>query len=313
MIRALVNQKNTNGEKIVWLLWSWVLPVVIFFVVGLKFSNNTEVLTMLKSVGLINGIGVVFCLVLLPLNIGIEAWKWQFTLKPIQQQSVWSCIKIILAGKSLNVVSPFGIGDGFSRYLGLSKKNRNQIFASLAIDRFSQLLPTLSFGLVSVFFLVEQGLAIPMTELSITLVIAFSFATLLVVGLFICKGRIRQYLLLFASINLKFIFAIAGLSFGRYFVFVLQFCLIFWALGIQLPLSTILHGVFWVFLIKTLIPNLSVLGDLVKRELSATLFFSFFISDLSVVIMASFLVWVINIVLPALLGVLFVSDLKKSF
>ncbi len=267
---------------------------------------------MLKSVDLVNGLGVIFCLALLPLNVGIEAWKWRFILKPIQQPSVWRCMKTILSGKSLNVVSPFGIGDGFSRYLGLSKINRDHVFSGLAIDRFSQLLPTLGFGVVSVFFLVSRGLNIPMDELSVVFVVAISSVIMLGLVFYIFRDQIRQYITLLISLDVKSIIVIGGISVGRYFVFVVQFYLIFWALGIQLPLLTILYGIFWIFLVKTLIPNLSVLGDLVKRELSATLFFSFFISDLSVVIVASFMVWMINIVLPALIGVLFVSDLKKA-
>lgn len=268
---------------------------------------------MLKAVDLKNTLGVFFCLALLPLNIGIEAWKWKYILRPIQHQSFWNCLKIILAGKSLNVVSPFGIGDGFSRFLGLTKPNRNQIFAGLAVDRFSQLLPTLFFGVASVLFLIHERMEVPMIELKMILMIVSIVVMTVFIGIYSLRYKIKQYLTLLYSLSFKSAISTACLSFARYFIFVVQFYLIFWALDSQLPVSIIVLGIAWVFLFKTVIPNLSVLGDLVKREVSATLFFSFFVSDLSVVIMASFLVWVINIVLPALIGIMFVSDLKKSF
>jgi len=313
MIRALAKQRNSGWRKLIGILWSWVLPVAIFLVIGLKFTSHSENLSMLKSVELVNVVGVVFCLLLLPLNVGLEAWKWQCVLKPMEQQSIWSCLKIILAGKGLNVVSPFGLGDGLSRYMGLSPANKNQIIAGLAIDRFSQLLPTVGFGVLSVFFLLEHGLNIPMNELFIVLALMFLMVVFVMLGFYFFRNHIQKYLALFSLLDYKSIFRIGSLSFVRYSVFTIQFYLIFWALGSQLSLSITLLGVAWIFLFKTLIPNMSVLGDLMKREVSATLFFSFFISDLSVVIMASFLVWMINIVLPALVGVLFVSDLKKSF
>ncbi len=107
MIRVLVKQKERGLKNLIWFLWSLgCCRSVIFIVVGLKFSNNTEALNMLKSVDLVNGIGMAFCIALLPLNIGIETWKWQHVLKPIQYQSFSNCMKIILAGKKLECDQP---------------------------------------------------------------------------------------------------------------------------------------------------------------------------------------------------------------
>lgn len=313
MIKAILNQKNNSWKKAVWFGWSWVLPGVVLAVIVLKLSGDANGVNMLSSARVVHVAGIVLCALLLSFNIGLEARKWQFILKPIEHKSLFECIKIILAGKSLNVVSPFGLGDGFSRYSGLSPENKKQIFVGLALDRFSQLMPTLCFGLLSTYYLIERGLDVPISNM--ILVIALMAACLfgLSAALYIYRKSIWQYLKLFQSLDLKSISVITMLSFARYFVFVVQFYLIFWAFGSQLPVHTVLLGIAWIFLIKTMVPNMSVLGDLMKRELSATLFFSFFISDLSVVLLASFLVWVINIVLPAVLGLFFVSDIKKSF
>ncbi|SMD32163.1 Lysylphosphatidylglycerol synthase TM region [Reichenbachiella faecimaris] len=312
MIRALVNYNSSWGRAI-WLLWSWVLPAVILGVVIFKLVDGAESIDLIKSVHVKNMMGLILCLALLPLNIGFESWKWQYILKPIEEKSLWNCSKIILTGKSLNVISPFGIGDGFSRYVGLCKGSRNQIFSGLAVDRFSQMLPTLVFGVKSVLFLLGKGLEIPFGIIWTSSLMSGVLVASIVCGLFVFKSRIKNYLFLIGKLRSTSVLKILMISVGRYLIFVLQFYFIFWALGSVLPVKIILLGIAWIFLVKTIWPNMSVLGDLVKRGVSATLFFSFFTSDLSLVLMASFLVWVINIVLPAVTGLFFVSDLKKSF
>lgn len=313
MIRALAKHRNSYWAKVIWIGWTWVLPVIILIAIFLKFGSGHEGIAMWEAVRVEHGLGLVLCLMLLPLNIGFEAFKWKYILKPIEQKSLVHCIKIILAGKSLNVVSPFGIGDGFSRYINMGRSNRKQIFSGLAIDRATQLLPTLFFGFASVYFLIENGFELSLRSLLFSAgVMAIACVGLGVIFFFYFE-KIKSYLRLLRELDWSLIATITGVSFARYVIFVLQFYLIFWALGCQLPVFIIVMGVAWIFLIKTLIPNLSIPGDLVKRELSATLFFSFFTPDLSLVIVASFLVWVINIVSPAVIGLFFVSNFKKSF
>ena len=124
--------------------------------------------------------------------------------------------------------------------------------------------------------------------------------------------KVESYFILLSQLTLKSAFSVMGMSVLRYAVFTIQFfCLFIW-LGSQLPTEVLLLGIAWIFLIKTILPGLSILGDLVKRELSAILFFSFFTSDLSIVFIASFVIWLINIALPALVGVGFVKEHKEA-
>lgn len=313
MINALTKHRSSSWGRIIWFFWSWGLPAAIIAVIVLKLMDDSAHIYMLQSVEVVYFAGLVCCMFLLSLNIGFEAWKWQFVLKPIEDKSILDCIKIILAGKSLNVISPFGIGDGFSRYAGLAAANKIQIFAGLAIDRVSQMVPTFVCGAISVYYLVQEGMNVPMNDLFLGIGVLGVLGLSGVSAIYLLKQKIKRFLTLIRLLSWERILKILMLSVGRYGVFLLQFYLVFWALGNQLSVTTTLLGIAWIFLIKTLVPDMSVLGDLVKREISATLFFSFFVSDLSVVLVAGFLVWVINIVLPALLGLFFVSDLNRSF
>lgn len=313
MSNALTKHIESKWVKATWIIWSWFVPVAILFAIAFKLINDPENLSLLDQLKVSNSLGLIICLLLLPLNVGLESWKWQFILRPVEYKSFIKCLKVVLIGKSLNVVSPFGIGDAFSRFVGISSMHRKQTIAALAIDRISQMLPTLVFGLVSVFYLLIQGFSLPLNWIVYAMI---ALGVVLISGALVFrlfKEKISEYLLLIHELSWALIIKISSLSLLRYLVFLSQFYFVFWALGSELDGLIVLLGVAWIFLFKTLLPNMSVLGDLAKREVSAVLFFSFFISDLSVVLVASFIVWLINIVFPALLGVFFLSDLKRSF
>lgn len=313
MIRVLTKSRNTGwGRALNW-VWIWLLPAFILAVIGLKLINDPDKLDQLLQVQFSNWTGLVVCLLLLPLNVGLEAWKWQSIIRTVEYKPILDCAKVILSGKSLNVISPLGIGDAFARYFGMSTHHRNQIYAALLIDRFSQLLPTLTFGAASVFYLLAQGFVVPVDSFLLIL----SIIGILFLGLILLVWRYRsllqEYFQLFKLLDTKQSIKIMVLAALRYVVFFSQFLLVFWSLGASLSFTVLSLGVAWIFLIKTLIPNVSVLGDLVKRQLSAVLFFSFFTPDVGLVVVASFLVWLVNIVLPAIAGIPFVSQLKRSF
>ncbi|UXX78896.1 lysylphosphatidylglycerol synthase domain-containing protein [Reichenbachiella carrageenanivorans] len=313
MIRVLAKSRNTGwGRALNW-AWVWLLPAFILGVVALKLINDPDKLNQLLQVRFSNWAGLAFCLFLLPFNVVLEAWKWQSILKPIEYKPLQDCVKVILSGKSLNVISPLGIGDAFARYFGIATARRNQIYAALLMDRFSQLLPTLVFGAGSVFYLLAHGFVVPVNSILLTVSVAGVLFSCLGLWGWWYRADLREYAQLIMRLDTRQILKIMTLAVARYAVFSIQFLLIFWSLGADLSFTVLCLGVAWIFLIKTLVPNISVLGDLVKRQLSAVLFFSFFTLDVGLVIVASFLVWLVNIVLPALVGIPFVSQLKRSF
>ena len=62
----------------------------------------------------------------------------------------------------------------------------------------------------------------------------------------------------------------------------------------------VLAGITWVFLAKSVIPTFNFLSDLGIREFSAVLFFDSFSVPVEPIVLASLLIWVINILIPTL-------------
>lgn len=313
MIKAFTNRIDMPWVKVIWLLWTWLVPLVILVAIGVKISGQPELLNSLTNMKPLDSYWLVLSIFLLPLNILLESFKWKIILSQMERRSLWACTKIVLGGRSLNVIAPFGLGHAFARFMGSKGRNRIQTIGGIAVDRLSQLIPTFVFGLVSVFYLLNHGF-----EFSIEPFIFFGALLAITVVIFVLilmffGSYLRRYGQLITTITLNSFLTIFGASFLRYTVFSIQFLGVLLWLQSDMSIPILLLGISWIFFIKTIIPNVSVLGDLVSREVSAVLFFSLVTPDVGPVIVASFVVWLINIVWPALIGIIFVQEIKRSF
>jgi hypothetical protein len=93
-----------------------------------------------------------------------------------------------------------------------------------------------------------------------------------------------------------------GLGTMRYFVFVSQYVLLLIALHQDKDILVLFGAVAVMYLIMTLIPSL-FMGKLFVREAAGLIVFSSIGIPDNVTILAGFLVWLINIALPGLIGV----------
>ena len=87
----------------------------------------------------------------------------------------------------------------------------------------------------------------------------------------------------------------------RYFVFVSQYVLILIVLNQDMDILVLFCAVAVMYLIMTLIPSL-FMGKLFVREAAGLIVFSSIGIPDNVTILAGFLIWLINIALPALVG-----------
>jgi hypothetical protein len=79
---------------------------------------------------------------------------------------------------------------------------------------------------------------------------------------------------------------------------------------VNVPIYVLLVGVGIIFLTKTLISILNALGDLSIRELTSIYYFGFFGANFIAVSSATFMIWLVNILLPIIIGSVFILQLK---
>lgn len=258
-------------------------------------------------------------------NWGLEARKWQLLSAPVQPLSMRQATRAVLTGLSIGFVTPRSLGDYAGRILEADVKESERLVGAVLLNRLSQSLPTYLFGLAGMLYLwghmvkvdplycflllpVVMGLGL------VSLVLPAKRRHWLLSRLSLLKGkpgtsayRMLRIIAVYKDRQISWLLFYAGL---RYSVFSFQFVWILWLAGVSLPFFTMFAGVAVVYLIKSLIPAFNFLSDLGVRELSALWVFSGFALPESQLLLASLLLWCINILLPSVVGAVNVVRLR---
>lgn len=276
------------------------------------------------------------------LNWGIETYKWKFLISKTEKISFFKAFSAVLSGITVSVFTPNRIGEYFGRVFLLKKTNPWKGVFITVTGSISQLMITLFFGSAGTFFILyhygdliatQTGLMIIQNKFFISaLFIIAMIINILVVLLYfnlmnIHRIRLNRFGAKISNI-LSHLRALSDYSFNellkvlffslcRYFVFTFQFYLLLHLFGIKIPFLTGFMLISAVFYIMAAIPSVA-LSELGIRG-SASLFVfglycqhSYMMNE-SVnmgILSASVLLWIINLIIPALIGSFFVMQLR---
>lgn len=265
-------------------------------------------------------------------NYGLEAQKWRLMVRPFYPElGLWPAIKAVLSGMAAGVFTPNRIGEYAGRILFLKQGKRVEAVVATFADRICQLAVTLMGGLLALFGvmiwmdgqLMSRLLGNPLAQgififLSVVL-------TLFVAGLLLIPGRLAQWLpakwnrkgwvrkLRFALQNMHagLLASVIGLSALRYWVFSTQYVLLMYAFGYHGPWLTAYCIVAIIFLGKSVLPVMGLL-ELGVRETVAIVVMTAFGLPETLAITSTFLLYLLNLLLPTLLGVAALQTVKVS-
>ncbi len=262
----------------------------------------------------VNLLFFIFALLLMPVNWLLESFKWQYLLKDIQQVSLVKAIRGIAIGITSGMATPNRIGEYVGRTFVLNKKNRVKGSLATMLGSLSQVLITLISGMLAWIVIFEQvhffNNLIYRPFFIAALVVLMDIMLLLFYNLQWIK-RLAKWL----SINQRYIdelrflskFKVSELSFVlflsffRYVVFAIQYVLLLWAFGLNIPLLYSLSAIAVIYLIIVFIPHFSI-TELGVRGSVAILVFQNFTNQLHLVAMAAGVLWLINIAIPTGIG-----------
>ncbi len=253
-------------------------------------------------------------LLLMPVNWLLEAMKWKVLARPHSKITTRQAFQGVLSGLSLGFVTPHGIGDYAGRLLSLQGHSRGQLLGSIWLGRAMQMSVTGLFGIVGVWIFIHKApLPVPMISYWWWMVVVLG--VLILAALYQSKvkvfgQRVRYYFAMIREYHWQEYIQIFTLSLGRYVVFSTQYLLILYIFEIPLPVHILFAGVSWMFLMKSIVPSFNFLSDLGVRELSVLTFFDLYQVSQPAVLTSSLLLWMINILIPVLIGLYFVLKLK---
>ncbi|MFN3404097.1 MAG: YbhN family protein [Cytophagaceae bacterium] len=292
----------------------------IYSILRNKLSLSEDNLNFLLLIISKHNLAFILVLTLFPVNWGLEAMKWQLLAGKIEYTSFWSAAKGVLTGVSLGAVTPHAIGDYAGRILQLKSKERIKSLGAVFLSRIAQFYVTIYFGSIGLLFLLHISYAQKNFLLSYLIVFFIVIGNLFLIATLLLKNRIlalllnnrkfrfiTRYFQIIKSYSYREIFRVLAYSFLRYIVFSLQFMILLIAFDVNPGILELFLGVSFVFLCKSVIPTLFDLGI---RESAALYFFGLYQVDLNHVLLASLMLWIINIIIPSFLGLLFIFKMK---
>lgn len=257
-------------------------------------------------------------LLLIPVNLGIEARKWQVLAGSATEINYLQSLKSVLGGIAFSIITPNRIGEYPGRILFLDKKNSTRLISISVLGGCSQLLAILLFGVLGLGYYTwaHPGL-IPVLLLAGCIVLAA------IVGIFYWRfewwapaierirwlrkfhlyGRVLSHFTMRQQLHIL-LFALL-----RFTVFTVQYYLMLRWMTIPLPVWSGFCLCALFFWGMAIIPSIALAELGIRSEAGLFLFSSFSVNKLGILTATTGL-WFINLVIPALIGSILLLRLK---
>ncbi len=314
-----------------------------------SFSN--QLIQALAKANNVNNL--IICLVLVFINWGLEAFKWQMMIAKVEQISFVNAFKAVLSGVTTSIFTPNRVGEFGGRIVYLDRADWIKASLISVLTGIGQLLITIIVGICGFLFFFPTYFAI---NTYLYLLIAFISSTLLVSLLFMFLNiailesivmkfniflidkmhikwlkKMNDYIEVFSYYNLRELANLLSISFIRYIVFSIQFWLMLKIFGIPLEFASGMVLISVVFFCMTIIPTFAITEVGVRTSVAVFIIGSYYLNQnfpltpienldtvnpgfSTAVILSSFSLWLINLALPALIGSFFILRLRlKNF
>lgn len=270
------------------------------------------------------GLAVLLMLV----NWGIEARKWQLVIRRIQPIGFGQSWKAIFTGTTMAFFTPNRIGDYVGRILYIDESKRIQAISLTVVCSIAQMLVTLVAGLGalvymrqvvdrqqpgdgSVVFWIDTLVWFTALGVAFLTILYFKLAWLVKWIEKIPKiDRFVRHIRVLDSFNATILLRILSLSVIRYIVFIGQYYLVFSVFEVSLTPVQVFASIGVVFLVLAIVPTIAVITDLGVRWKASIELVQFFSTNTWGVLATSLSIWIINLVIPALIGSLLILGIR---
>jgi len=273
-------------------------------------------------------------IVLMVINWGIESFKWRMLINQAEKISFPKAYQAVLGGLAVSVFTPNRVGEFLGRVFILQKTDPLKAILLTLVGSFSQLLVTIVLGAAAyVYFAPRYLLTLVPDSTWIVSGFSFTLVTTAVFSLFIFfnisalhrisillparySGRIKSSIDAIADCPKQLLLKAVLLSTLRYIVFSTQFYLALRLMGLTFTVWQCMLVIPVIYLVLMAIPTVALTEIGVRGSVSVFLFGLLVgsqglnASESLAVISASTLIWLLNIAVPSLAGVLVVFRLK---
>ena len=281
---------------------------------SLDFNEFSRFLSKNESFSIKN---IIFLLVLSTFNWFFEILKWQKLVSSIKKISFKDAMQQSLGGLTASLITPNRIGDYGAKAIYFDKPLRKRILLLNLLGNMSQMAVTTIIGCVGlIVFQSRYNIEVDSYRLSrffIIIIVMIVFATLgLKQSRFKIKGfpidRVLQFI---KKLSTKIHIQNFGLSLIRYAIFSFQFYFLLSLFNTNLDYRTAMVAISSMYLLASIVPSLAIF-DVVIKTSAAVFLFDYLGVDAFTILSITTLMWLLNFILPSLIGSYYVLTFNAS-
>lgn len=264
---------------------------------------------------------------LMVINWGLEARKWQLVINRLQPISWIKCLKAVFTGTTLAFFTPNRMGEYMGRVLYIEEGKRIQAVSLTIVSSMGQLLVTLVVGVVGLMIVrselqYQASSGSALFWLNAVLYVSLLAACFLTLLYFRLSWLIRwieripriekfiRHVRVLDNFNATMLLQILSLSLARYLVFIIQYYFLFDVFGVEMNGWQVFWSVSVVFLVLAIVPTIALVTELGVRWKTSVEVVQLFSSNIVGIVATSLAIWIINLVIPALIGSLLILNIR---
>lgn len=301
------------------------LIVLAFVLIYKKIVQNTNLEQLTKKLNLFSTSSVIIMgglmVGMMLLNWIIETYKWQYILKPIEKISFITALESVFCGVTWAIFTPNRIGEYGGRVFFLSTRKRILGIVAMAVGSIAQLTVTYVFGLAGACWFLSTFFHFDFWIIYIAYFGVAFFVVLLLIFYFnirwlntlLCSIAFLRKFNYFFKVLTRYrkreLLRIFTYSLGRYVIYTFQYYLLLHWLVPEIPLLDTWIMVCVYLFVQSILPSFN-LFDIGLRSITATYFFCFITHKEVEIIATTAGIWFVNLILPALIGSLFILKMR---
>jgi len=316
---------------------NWIIKGVLVLIFGVilsyQISRENQLTTLWTS--FVNTLSyekiwyLVLALVMMPVNWSIEAVKWGGLVNKFEQLSFKDSFYAIMSGLTLGILTPGRIGEYGGRVLYVKAENNWKAVITTFVTSISQNLVNLTFGSCCTIAFVYYNFELDQMLLIASLLFVF-ILTLVTYTLYFHIDTLKKFL---KKISIPFLskaiakhlkvlklfskrdlLNVSIWSLVRYIVYSTQYVLLLYFFGIEGSFVMLFLGVSTIFLIQSALPLPPMFSVFARSEIALIVWGIFSVNEIAI-LSSSFGLWIINLLIPAFIGLLLSLDknVVKSF
>ncbi len=260
---------------------------------------------------------VVF--ILMFINWSVEAVRWNSLLRKVEYVSFPEALKATFSGITFALFTPNRIGEYAGRVLFINTVSRWRVLIVTTIGIYAQLLSTILFGTLGLaYVMLVSGVLHSTFYIEWTVIILLIISAILLFVLyfnislienllerFSVLSKVKVYLKVLLHYSSKELLNVLSLSMLRYVVFNIQYLLLLKIFNIQIPLVEGSALIATIFLVQTIIPSIAIAEAGIRGNV-ALFFLTPYSSNQLGIVSAAWGLWLINLVIPAVIGMILI-------